>query len=313
MGEGRRLSKTIGSYGSALLNSYCGEAGEAFGEGQSHRLLIEYRPVKFATWNINSVIARLPLLLKWLDVRKPDVVCLQETKVVDERFPVAEFAEIGYRCQTFGQASYNGVAVLARSECEPVHHGLSKEDAETHARLLATTIDGIRIVNVYIPNGQSVGSDKYTLKLNWMKQLRTFFDLNYTSAEQVLLCGDFNVAPDNIDVYAPEVWQGRILFSDPERAALREIKEWGFVDAFRLHHEEGKQFSWWDYRAGSFRRNLGLRIDHIWVSEPLAARCIDAYIDKEPRGWERPSDHAPVLAEFAPGAEERTPMEPPVE
>jgi exodeoxyribonuclease-3 len=166
------------------------------------------------------------------------------------------------------------------------------------ARLLAATIDGIRVVNVYIPNGQAVGTDKYKFKLGWMRRLRGFFDQFYGAKERVFLCGDFNVAPEDRDVHDPKLWRGKVLFSEPERRALEEIKAWGFTDAFRLHHEEGGLFSWWDYRAGSFRRNAGLRIDHVWASGPLAGQCSDAWIAKETRGWERPSDHAPVVAEF---------------
>ena len=255
--------------------------------------------MKIATWNINSILARLPIVLRWLEMRRPDVLCLQETKVIDEKFPVAEFQEIGYRSELFGQATYNGVAILTREECCDVRRGITEEDSVTHSRLLAATVNGIRIVNVYVPNGQAVGTDKYEMKLGWMKDLRRLFDENYSRSEQLLLCGDFNVAPEEIDVHSPQIWRGRILFSEPEREALQRIKDWGFVDGFRLHHREGNQFSWWDYRAGAFRRNQGLRIDHIWLSEPLTARSVDTIIDKEPRSWDRPSDHAPVIAEFA--------------
>jgi exodeoxyribonuclease-3 len=163
--------------------------------------------------------------------------------------------------------------------------------------LLAGTFAGVRIVNVYIPNGQAVGSEKFEFKLDWMKRLRGFFDNNYQTGAPVILCGDFNVAPEDRDVHNPQLWQERIMCSQAERAALDEIKRWGFTDAFRLHHEEGGQFSWWDYRAGAFRRNMGLRIDHVWISEPLVARNTTTWIDMEPRTWERPSDHAPVVAE----------------
>lgn len=254
--------------------------------------------MKIATWNVNSVMARLPLVKRWLDEAKPDVLCLQETKCTDDRFPAAEFAELGYVTETYGQRTYNGVAILSRDVCEEVTRGFPDDAADAHARLLAATVEGVRVVNVYIPNGAFVGSDKYRFKLEWMRRLRAFFDASYKASAPVLLCGDFNVAPEERDVHDPALWQGRILFSKRERAALAEIKEWGFTDAFRLHNEEGGHFSWWDYRAGSFRRNAGLRIDHIWVSKSLVARCTGALIDKEPRGWERPSDHTPVMAEF---------------
>jgi exodeoxyribonuclease-3 len=254
--------------------------------------------VKLATWNVNSVTARLPLVTQWLARARPDVLCLQETKCTDERFPREAFAELGYRAEVYGQPTYNGVAILSRAPLTDVQRGFHDDTDEAHARLLAATVEGVRVVNVYIPNGAFVGSDKYTFKLQWMKRLREFFDDNYWTDDDVLLCGDFNVAPEDRDVHDPELWRGKILFSAKERAALEHVREWGFTDAFRLHVEETGHYSWWDYRAGSFRRNTGLRIDHVWVSEPLAERCKGAWIDKEPRGWERPSDHTPVVAEF---------------
>lgn len=244
------------------------------------------------------MLARLPLVLQWLARARPDVVCLQELKCTEERFPAAAFAELGYRAEVFGQPTYNGVAILSRTAATDVERGFPGDDESAHARLLAATIEGVRVVNVYVPNGASVGSDKYAFKLAWMKRLRAFFDDNYWTDDEVLLCGDFNVAPEDRDVYDPELWRGRILFSSKERAALEDIRGWGFVDAYRQHIQEGGNYSWWDYRAGSLKRNAGLRIDHIWVSAPLAERCRAAWIDKEPRGWERPSDHTPVIAEF---------------
>lgn len=254
--------------------------------------------MKLATWNVNSVSARLPLVLKWLEAARPDVLCLQETKTIDEKFPAEALAALGYTSVTFGQRTYNGVAILSRSPAEDVQRGFPDDDETAHARLLAATVEGVRVVNVYIPNGAFVGSDKFFFKLDWMRRLRAFFDERYKKREKVLLCGDFNVAPEERDVHDPELWKGKILFSRREREALNEIKDWGFEDAFRLHTEEGGHFSWWDYRAGSFRRNAGLRIDHIWTSEKLAATCTASWIDKEPRTWERPSDHTPVVAEF---------------
>ena len=254
--------------------------------------------MKIATWNVNSVAARLPVVKRWLEEAGPDVLCLQETKCTDDRFPVEDFSLLGYKSLTFGQRTYNGVAILSRTDATDVQRGLHDDEEGAHARLLGATIEGVRIVNVYIPNGAFVGSDKYFFKLEWMRRLREFFDKFYGVDERVLLCGDFNVAPEERDVHDPRQWQGKILFSKRERAALEEIKAWGFTDAFRLHTEEGGHFSWWDYRAGSFRRNAGLRIDHIWVTESLAETCKTSWIDKEPRAWERPSDHTPVVAEF---------------
>ena len=247
---------------------------------------------------MNSITARLPLVLKWLEAERPDVLCLQETKCVDEKFPVAAFDELGYRSETYGQRTYNGVAIISRTEIEDAEHGFPDDEEGSQARLLSATVKGVRLVNVYIPNGAFVGSDKYAFKLKWMRRLRALFDERYEKSQQVLLCGDFNVAPEERDVHDPDLWEGHVLFSKREREALAKIREWGFNDAFRMHSEEGENFSWWDYRQGAFRRNAGLRIDHIWVSEPLAERCIGCWIDKEPRTWERPSDHTPVVAKF---------------
>lgn len=254
--------------------------------------------MKIATWNVNSVTARLPLVTKWLEAVRPDVLCLQETKCTDDKFPAQAFEEIGYKSLAYGQRTYNGVAILALSEIKEEQRGFPDDDESAHARLLAARVEGVRIINVYVPNGQFVGSDKYRFKLEWMQRLRALLDEQHKTSEQVLLCGDFNVAPEERDVHDPAMWEGRILFSRRERAALEHIRQWGFTDAFRLHTEEGGHFSWWDYRQGSFRRNAGLRIDHIWVSQPLATRSTNTWIDKEPRTWERPSDHTPVVAEL---------------
>ena len=254
--------------------------------------------MKIATWNVNSIAARLPVVLQWLGQARPDVLCLQEIKCVDEKFPRDAFAALGYNSETKGQQTYNGVAILSRYPQGDVGRGFPDDDDTAQSRVLASTIEGVRIVNVYVPNGQAVGSEKYEFKLGWMERLRRYFDAHYDPKGEVLLCGDFNVAPEDRDVHDPKAWEGNVLVSDAERAALERVREWGLIDAFRLHNQEPKQFSWWDYRAMGFRRNAGLRIDHIWVSEPLASRCRAAVIDKEPRRWERPSDHTPVIAEF---------------
>ena len=236
--------------------------------------------------------------MRWLDSVQPDVICMQETKCTDDKFPTLLFKERGYECQLFGQASYNGVAILTRETCDTRHRGYPDDDETAQSRLITTNVNGIDIVNVYIPNGQAVGSEKYEFKLAWMKRLSDFFASHYDPTTPVLLCGDFNVAPEERDVHDVRLWQGRIMFSEGEHAALQHIKDWGFTDAFRLHTEAGGHFTWWDYRAGAFRRNLGLRIDHVWISEPLVARSVRTWIDLEPRKWEKPSDHAPVLAEI---------------
>lgn len=251
-----------------------------------------------ATWNVNSILARMPLVMRWLDAVKPDILCMQETKCTDDKVPLLEFEERGYYCHLFGQQSYNGVAILTRGVCETTHRGFPNDDGEAQSRLITTTFNDISIVNVYIPNGQAVGSEKYAFKLEWMRRLREFFDATFDNSTPVLLCGDFNVAPEERDVHDPRLWTGRIMFSEPEHDALNAIKDWGFTDAFRLHTEEGGKFTWWDYRAGAFRRNLGLRIDHVWITDALVPRSVRTWIDVEPRKWERPSDHAPVIAEF---------------
>jgi exodeoxyribonuclease-3 len=198
----------------------------------------------------------------------------------------------------YGQRTYNGVAILSRMPLENIQRGLHDDEEGAHARLIAATVGGIRVVNVYIPNGHEVGSDKYIFKLKWMLRLRKYFNMNYSVRDTALLCGDFNVAPDDRDVHDPRLWDGKILCSKRERAALQEIKGWGFTDAFRMHTDAGGHFSWWDYRMGAFQRNHGLLIDHIWLSEPLSKRCSASWIDTVPRTWERPSDHTPVVAEF---------------
>src|SRR5215468_6570709 len=225
--------------------------------------------MKIATWNVNSIIARLPLVTRWLEKEQPDVLCMQETKCSDDKFPALDLKSAGYDCLLFGQQSYNGVAIISRSGCANEVRGFPGDDAASQSRLLFAEIAGISFVNVYIPNGQSVGSDKYQFKLQWMKRLRELLDQKYQASGNVLLCGDFNVAPEERDVHDPRLWQNRIMFSEPEHDALNAIKDWGFTDAFRLHNAEGGQFSWWDYRAGAFRRNLGLRIDHVWITDAL--------------------------------------------
>lgn len=217
---------------------------------------------------------------------------------MDDKFPALELKAVGYDCVIFGQQSYNGVAIASKAACASVQRGYPNDDPTSQARLLSADIAGVRIVNVYIPNGQAVGSEKYLFKLEWMNRLREFLDQNDDASTPVLLCGDFNVAPEDRDVHDPRLWQNRIMCSEQERSTLQHIKDWGFTDVFRTHQEDAGHYSWWDYRAGAFRRNLGLRIDHMWGSAALARRSKASWIDKEPRKWERPSDHAPVVAEF---------------
>ncbi len=253
--------------------------------------------ITVATWNVNSIRTRLPRLTAFLSRRKPSVVCLQETKVVDEDFPAGPLEELGYRCIVRGQKTYNGVAILSLEPHADVTQSLPGDPSDTEGRFLSARIQDIRIINVYVPNGQTVESDKYDYKLRWYGRLRSFLD-QCDPNSHVLVCGDFNVAPEDRDVWDPAQWRGQVLFSDPEKAALRHVVEWGLTDALRLHHPEGGLYTWWDYRAGAFHRGWGLRIDHILVSAPLAKRCTAVEIDRDERKGEKPSDHAPVIATF---------------
>ena len=254
--------------------------------------------MKIATWNVNSLKVRLPQVLEWLDAHEPDVLVLQEIKQVTEMFPAEDFAAAGYRGIASGQKTYNGVAVISKSEpADPVTDFPGFEDPQR--RVLATTIDGVRVVNLYVPNGSEVGSEKYDYKLGWLAALRGFLEDELARHEEVVVLGDFNIAPADEDVYDAEKWGDAILCSPKERAALNALLDLGLTDVFRNFEQPEKTFSWWDYRAAGFRRNAGLRIDLILASGALTQRCEKSYVDKEPRGWERPSDHAPVVAEFS--------------
>jgi exodeoxyribonuclease-3 len=252
---------------------------------------------KIATWNVNSLKVRLGHVLDWLAAEKPDVLALQETKTVDENFPSEEIEAAGYRAAFSGQKTYNGVAILSLAQGDEIATDLpGLEDPQR--RILASTIGGIRVLNVYVPNGKEVGSDKYAYKLDWLEKLRSFVAAELSRHPRLVVLGDFNIAPEDRDVHDPEEWRGKILCSDPERAALGELLEVGLSDLFRLFDQEERLFSWWDYRMLAFRRNHGLRIDLILGSRLLAKGCASCRIDKEPRKLERPSDHTPVVAEF---------------
>lgn len=254
--------------------------------------------MKIATWNVNSMNVRMPHVLEWLAANSPDVLVLQEIKQENQAFPTAELVAAGYQSIVNGQKTYNGVAVLSRNGGrDPVTEIPGFEDSQR--RVLATTIDGVRIVNLYVPNGQAVGSDKYDYKLNWLEALRGFLQSELSRHDKLVVLGDFNIAPADEDVYDAGKWGDAILCSPAERQALQKILALGLTDAFRQFEQPEKIFSWWDYRAAGFRRNAGLRIDLILVSKAMARRCTASYVDKEPRAWERPSDHAPVVAEFA--------------
>ena len=252
---------------------------------------------KIATWNVNSLKVRLGHVLDWLAAERPDVLALQETKTVDEHFPSEEIEAAGYRAAFAGQKTYNGVAILSLAEGEEIATDLPGLD-DPQRRILASTIEGIRVLNVYVPNGKEVGSDKYAYKLDWLQKLRGYVAAELSRHPRLVVLGDFNIAPEDRDVHDPEEWRGKILCSDPERAALGKLLDVGLSDLFRLFEQEERLFSWWDYRMLGFRRNHGLRIDLILGSRSLAEACTSCRIDKEPRRRERPSDHTPVVAEF---------------
>ncbi len=256
--------------------------------------------MKIASWNVNSLNVRLPHLLQWLQSVQPDVVALQETKMEDAKFPDTALAEAGYRSVFSGQKTYNGVAILARGHAiEDVQAGIPGF-ADEQKRVLAATVGGVRIVDVYVVNGQSVGSEKYDYKLRWLAALHDWLRDEIARHPKLVVLGDFNIAPDDRDVHDPLVWNDdSILTSTAERVALQRLYALGLHDSYRLLHAEGGVFSWWDYRQAGFRRNLGLRIDLVLASEPLRDACRAALIDREPRTWDRPSDHTPVLLELA--------------
>ena len=254
--------------------------------------------MKLATWNVNSLKVRLGQLTDWLLQTAPDVVCLQETKVEDANFPAAALEAAGYRAAFVGQKTYNGVAILSREPLSGVTAGIPGF-ADEQKRVLAATVGDIRVVCLYAPNGQSVGSDKYEYKLRWYGALRAWLAAELARHERLAVLGDLNVAPEDRDVHDPKAWEGQVHVSAPEREAFRALLEIGLKDGFRVFEQPEKSFSWWDYRMMAFRRNAGLRIDHILLSAGLAAGCTACTIDKAPRKLERPSDHAPVLADIA--------------
>ena len=256
--------------------------------------------MRIASWNVNSIRARLEHLGEWLRRAKPDVVCLQETKVEDEKFPIEALGEAGYGVVFAGQKTYNGVAIAARfgMAIEDVKKNLDGDDGDTARRLIAATVEGVRIVNEYVPNGQAVGTKPFAYKLMWLDRLKLELASKHSSNDQLLVCGDFNVAPLDVDVYAPKKWEGQVLCHPDERAALRRLVDWGLVDALRERHPGEQIYSWWDYRMGAYKKNHGLRIDLVLVTPPLLERTKDVWVDKSPRELERPSDHAPVLIDI---------------
>ncbi|HJS39167.1 MAG TPA: exodeoxyribonuclease III [Burkholderiales bacterium] len=253
--------------------------------------------MKLATWNVNSIKVRLPQLLEWLAQARPDVVCLQELKTEESGYPREALEAAGYTSAVSGQKTYNGVAILSRTPPGDVAAGIPGF-ADDQKRVLAATVADLRVICVYCPNGQAVGSDKYEYKLRWFAALRDYLAKELAAHPRLAVAGDFNVAPEDRDVHDPKAWEGQVHVSAPERAAWRALIDLGLKDSFRLFAQPEKTFSWWDYRMMAFRRNAGLRIDHVLLSAPLAGACTASTIDKAPRKLERPSDHAPVLAEL---------------
>ncbi len=259
--------------------------------------------MKIATWNVNSIRVRSDAVLGWLKKCEPDVLCVQETKVEDGKFPGEAFADAGYGAAFSGEKSYNGVAIFSKHPISDVQIGfpempMPESPMNEQRRLIAATVKGVRLINVYIPNGESVDSPKFIYKLNFIARLRDYLDRYHQTAMPLTIVGDFNVAPEARDVYDPDGWEGEILCHPKEREAMITLMSWGLVDLFRMHHEEGGHYSWWDYRVGAFRRNMGLRIDHIWATPPFASNCVLCEIDKAPRADKQPSDHAPMIATF---------------
>jgi exodeoxyribonuclease-3 len=254
--------------------------------------------MKIASWNVNSIRVRLPHVLEWLDNTKPDVLGLQELKMPSDTFPAQDFEAHGYQSVAYGQKTYNGVALLSREEPADVSRGLPNYGDEQR-RVIAASYGDVRVINLYVPNGQTVGSDKYEYKLAWLDALHDYLADELTRHPKIAVMGDFNIAPDDRDVHDPDEWRDRILCSVGERERLQALNTLGFTDSFRLFDQPDATFSWWDYRAAAFRRKRGLRIDLILASPKLAELCSASHVDPEPRKLERPSDHAPVFAEFA--------------
>ncbi|MBV8341504.1 MAG: exodeoxyribonuclease III [Gammaproteobacteria bacterium] len=255
--------------------------------------------MRIATWNVNSLRVRLPQLMAWLQSSPVDVLAMQETKLADPEFPHGDFTALGYHSLYAGQKTYNGVALLTRS---PATDALTDIPGlgDAHRRVLAATCAGVRVINVYVPNGQSVGSEKYAYKLRWLDALADWLRAELRSAARLVVLGDFNIAPEDRDVHDPAAWAGSVHVSEPERAKLRTLLALGLVDVFRRFEQPPRTFTWWDYRMLAFRRNHGLRIDLVLANDTLARECTAVVVDREPRRAERPSDHAPVIADFTP-------------
>jgi exodeoxyribonuclease III len=256
--------------------------------------------VRLATWNVNSLGARLPRVTEWIAAQEPDVLCLQETKLADDKFPEDAFSELGYESVHHGDGRWNGVAIISRLGVGDPVRGFDTEEDDHGCRIIAATCGGVRVHSVYVPNGRSLDNEFYGIKLQWLARLRTMLDESYKPGDSVAVCGDFNVAPDDGDVWDPAHFVGQTHVSEPERAALRQVEDWGLTDVFPRFNEPGV-FTWWDYRAGDFHQGRGMRIDLVLVSDDLAARADGAFRDRDARKGQKPSDHAPVVVDFTDG------------
>ena len=253
--------------------------------------------MKIASWNVNGIRARLDHVLDWLKVNQPDVLALQETKAMDEVFPFDVFKPLGYQVSIYGQKAYNGVALLTKKPLREIKRGVEgfKDD---QTRVIIGDYNDVLIINVYVPNGQSVGSEKFDYKMRWLKHFYIYLETLLKTHQEIVILGDFNIAPADIDVHDPELWKNKVLCSEKERGWLTQILNLGFVDSFRLFEQQEGLYSWWDYRAAAYRRKMGMRIDLILISEVLKKDCVKSYIDETPRGKDKPSDHTPVLIEL---------------
>ena len=290
MGEAESSATSVDSIGDA--GALCQWAG-------TPRPIDSTSVLRIVTWNVNSLKARLPRVEQWLLENGPEVICLQETKMKDQAFPAEVFTAMGYETAHHGQGQWNGVAILSKVGLDDVVAGWDDDGPEdTDARILWATCGGVRVASVYVPNGRALDDPHYTYKLGWLERLRGTLDRRENPAADLAVCGDFNICPDDRDVWSPEAWVGNTHVSEPERQALRSLEVWGLEDVYRRHHEEGGLYSFWDYRGGDFHQGRGLRIDLIMATPSLAARCTEARIDRDARKGEKPSDHAPVIAQF---------------
>jgi exodeoxyribonuclease III len=254
--------------------------------------------VRIATWNVNSLSARLARVEEWIEYARPDILCMQETKVADAAFPTMAFSTLGYETVSHGDGRWNGVAIASRIGISDVRAGFDSDVDEQGCRLLAANCGGIRVHSLYVPNGRLVGSEYYSAKLSWLGELSAYLQRSCKPSDQVVMAGDFNVAPDDRDVWDPAEVSGATHVTEPERTALRKVEEWGLIDAFRLQYPQEGLYSWWDYRAGNFHKHKGMRIDLVLLSHPLAERCRFALIDRNARKGRQPSDHAPVFVDL---------------